>query len=624
MSDLKARMAIGNIASFLGTRSGSLHWKKILSSYGFPEPDTHNKTEGLAQAIRMIYGEDRNELLKFLNGLLKYHRLDTEDRKELNSYLVSLGFQLEGNKIVEIPVEEDFFKFFMESLEHPRSRPAVEGARDGAIITLCEKINGMTSDYTLVDYGCGEGRLVYGLNLIDEKVLSKMSYIGIDKNPDYLESIEKAIKKLGFDEKVKSYNLLSPKQLFERDQLVDFIFLINVLHEIPLIDLAITLKELEWKLRKAGHVLIHEMREFPEGEMGFVSWEPDDFVEAFKETSLKPHIHQYETKSGIPLINVDVVKMTKKKTDYLRFASNLVRAYDKKVKKIDLQLRDIKKSGVKSKKYASLLVLRDNIETQLDECGTHFGLDTLGPLFAKSRFFCPTCGSNEVSMSVVRSYPKVGRWSAADGDVGSAWFRCLRCDWELNCCSSIVEKIKKRGWLVNRSFVREVQPNGAIRYRMVVKKIEDQKLRLKEVLEREVTGAAMVSLLSLSEKAKLDIGTIISLLKSDELKDLFERVQRGRRNWVQMKREGAVVSSGNEKYVVYVTERKNKAIVHQTRCPVYMNRKFNPQHVYWSDQVLPFGHGIFETREEAEDYAKGTRMTDTRTCIICLKGEYIF
>jgi hypothetical protein len=371
---LKEKMAIGNISNFFGIRSGSMSFDKLLKSYGLENIPEGNKTERLSNTLWYLYQENRTGLISFLNMLILRHRLDNGDFEELNSYLIHLGFQIDNRKIIEIPVEEDFFSFFVESLKHPESQPAAEGIGDGAIITLSEKIMSMESDFVLVDYGCGEGRLVYGLNCLDGRVLSHLTYIGVDKNTECLEKISKTIKNLDFDKKIKNYELMTPKQFFgeeEKGRETDFVFMINVLHEIPLSDLPGILHRIERKSKVGGNMVIHEMRELVKGELGFVSWEEEDFLEVFKDTTFRVHLHPYETKRSIPLINAHLTKVMEEpkgigiRDSHALLYYNCTHMYEKKLERVNQQLEAIKKKGNKPRKYAYLLVLKDNLETQI-------------------------------------------------------------------------------------------------------------------------------------------------------------------------------------------------------------------------------------------------------------------
>lgn len=367
MITLKEKLTIGHIANFFGTRLGSMSYKKILQSYGLENIPEGNKTVRLAQTLMLIYEKESAEMLNFLNMVTRKHRLGAKELAELDSYLKPLGFRIEGESVTTIPPEDDFITFFAQSLESPKPVAGPQGETDGAIITLCEKISSLTSEFTLVDYGCGEGRLIYGLISLDQKLLSMMTYIGVDKDTECLKKTRMNITNTGFDKRVKEYRLMEPDGFFKMSQTVDFILMINVLHEIHLRSLLQVLMELERKLKNEGHLVIHEMRELTEGELGFVAWRSEDLTKLFEKTSFKLYLHPYRTKRGIPLINADLVKTKDEDTDPLTFEHNCLNAFQSKIEWIDQELDKIRKEGEKSKRYAFLLVLKDNVESQLKD-----------------------------------------------------------------------------------------------------------------------------------------------------------------------------------------------------------------------------------------------------------------
>jgi SAM-dependent methyltransferase len=365
MVTLKEKLAIGHIADFFGTRLGSMRYKKILQSYGLKNIPEGNKTVQLAHTLRLIYQKENTEIPSFLNMLIRKHKLGTKELAELGSYLTPLGLKIEGKSVTAIPSEDDFMTFLAQSLRNPKPVIGAQGERDPAIVTLCEKISSLISEFTLVDYGCGEGRLIYGLISLDQKLLSMMTYIGVDRNVECLKKTRRNISSTGFNKMVKECKLMEPDYFFKMSQAVDFIFMINVLHEIHLHSLIPILIELERKLKKDGHLVIHEMRELTEGELGFVAWQSEDFVRLFENTSFKPYLHPYRTKRGIPLINADLVKVKDESTEPRVFENNCLDAFNSKIEWVDKELDGIRKEGEKSKRYAFLLVLKDNVESQL-------------------------------------------------------------------------------------------------------------------------------------------------------------------------------------------------------------------------------------------------------------------
>ena len=65
-------------------------------------------------------------------------------------------------------------------------------------------------------------------------------------------------------------------------------------------------------------------------------------------------------------------------------------------------------------------------------------------------------------------------------------------------------------------------------------------------------------------------------------------------------------------YVVYVNHPNNKAMVHDTNCGKYTNRRRDKTiHGYWSQ--------AFRSVEEALNYARGTGKKNVDTCAFCVK-----
>jgi 2-polyprenyl-3-methyl-5-hydroxy-6-metoxy-1,4-benzoquinol methylase len=338
--------------------------------------------------------------------------------KEFNT--LRLDYDLEKSEVITSALSEpdvDFFEFFGQSLKPSESRPAIEGIGDGAIITLAEKIQGMNADFNLVDYGCGEGRLIYGLTRIDDRVLSHMTYIGVDRNQRYLERAGKIIQDTEFNKKVKKYHLVNPEK-FDSMSNLDFIFLVNVLHEIHLLDLPQVLHNFEKNLNKGGIMVVHEMRELVEGELDFVSWDEIDFREVFKDTSFDISVHPYETRQGIPLINVHLTRRSELVTRLEALVDNCFDMFRGKLQRTNKELQEIKLKGKRSKRYAYLLVLKDNIEAQIRdyEEKEDENIDLQDPLGGITK--CQSCGSRNFKRGMF--YP---------GD--DVWFtiKCQRCGW---------------------------------------------------------------------------------------------------------------------------------------------------------------------------------------------------
>ncbi len=87
-----------------------------------------------------------------------------------------------------------------------------------------------TSAFKLIDYGCGKGRLLEGLKTLDDARKKNLSYIGVNK--EYPHEAEKVAK--NYRIKAEFYTTEDFEKL---DLKAKYLYLINVLHEVPLNEL---------------------------------------------------------------------------------------------------------------------------------------------------------------------------------------------------------------------------------------------------------------------------------------------------------------------------------------------------------------------------------------------------
>ena len=159
-----------------------------------------------------------------------------------------------------------------------------------------------TSAFKLIDYGCGKGRLLEGLKTLDDARKKNLTYIGINK--EYPHETEKVAKSYGI--KAEFYTTEDFEKL---DLKVKYLYLINVLHEIPLNELPSRLYHIFKTLEVGGWIYIHDFLELPEGENIFVNWDAEDIVQLFDPTSFEVvsrPIHL--TRKNIALITVAAQK----------------------------------------------------------------------------------------------------------------------------------------------------------------------------------------------------------------------------------------------------------------------------------------------------------------------------
>jgi len=334
----------------------------------------------------------------------------------------------------------DFYEAFADYLRSPSARKGEEGKYDPAIVELVEKLNGMDREFVLVDYGCGRGRLIDGLVLLDRKALAGITYIGVDKDKSYLQEAKNEASITGLSENSKACFFMLPSEFLAHEVKVDYLFSINAFHEIPLIELPTLLKAIEDKTVQGGHIVIHEMKE-PARETGFVSWNETDFDTVFRDTSFCMHYHAYETKRDhIPLFTVDALKKSDKKTRLVNYVDNLIRVYYDKKRGIDRKIGEIEKISARAnptmfsvQRFVYYKVLYHNIDRQISDYEENESriVSTYYPDSAAINLpkiiKCQMCGSRRLK----RGVPADGSTHENPFDQTECKIECEVCGWNV-------------------------------------------------------------------------------------------------------------------------------------------------------------------------------------------------
>lgn len=182
--------------------------------------------------------------------------------------------------------KEESYKFLSECLKPKKlERAAKEGKGDIQIIQALGVLLSDSSEYTLLDYGCGEGRLIEGLRTFNDDTLNRMTYIGVNTN--YPLAAEKYAKDTGFFEKVRKRSFMTTDDFDRSNIKAKYIFIINTVHEIPLIELPKRLYNLCNSLESDGLLYAHDLTELKEGEPNFVTWDHHDFLTVFDNNNFE-------------------------------------------------------------------------------------------------------------------------------------------------------------------------------------------------------------------------------------------------------------------------------------------------------------------------------------------------
>jgi hypothetical protein len=86
----------------------------------------------------------------------------------------------------------------------------------------------------------------------------------------------------------------------------DYVIMINVLHEIPLLQLGNVLGEGISLLKKPGLLIIHDIEHLVHGERSFVPWSGEEVRTLVAQGGADVKLRKHRTKSGIPIFTLVV------------------------------------------------------------------------------------------------------------------------------------------------------------------------------------------------------------------------------------------------------------------------------------------------------------------------------
>lgn len=169
----------------------------------------------------------------------------------------------------------EFHRYLLECLTTPTARPA--HAVDKRLLSLLLHLQERIGTWHLLDYGCGNGVLLQALATLPQAVISHMQYVGLDPDSDRLATASILAESLGLSSRV---TLAKPVDYFSRldEPRFDLVFLVNVLHELPIKQAPWILSGLLCRLRERGLLVVSDMSKLPEGENNYVCWDESNFL----------------------------------------------------------------------------------------------------------------------------------------------------------------------------------------------------------------------------------------------------------------------------------------------------------------------------------------------------------
>lgn len=220
-----------------------------------------------------------------------------------------------------------------------------------------------------------------------------MHYVGVDINHDYLQECDRLAGEIGFKQKVKRFELRDPNDFYNTTILIDYVFLINTLHEISPLYLDITLSDLLFKLKHQGEIIIHELRHLLSGEKDFITFDEEDILFLFEDREVSEWItcnfFPFKSKRDqIEMYNAYIVRTKAGFAPVQTFMDIEGQIFELLKRKRVRLLYEIENSKNKnSRSYAYLITLCANVSKAL------WDLQANRNMWAGEGVRCPRCGN---------------------------------------------------------------------------------------------------------------------------------------------------------------------------------------------------------------------------------------
>ncbi|MCG7847560.1 MAG: HEAT repeat domain-containing protein, partial [ANME-2 cluster archaeon] len=149
-----------------------------------------------------------------------------------------------------------------DNQELPCGRPAEEGLKDPYIGSFVDRLKSIKEPTSIVDYGCGQGKLLCRLTTLPDVAIKNISFYGVDENTRCRYTSRLTAEKYGFFNSFKTEpEFLKPKDFYAKDIRLDYALLMHALHEIKLLDLIEIIYSISAKLKIGGQMFILDQRE---------------------------------------------------------------------------------------------------------------------------------------------------------------------------------------------------------------------------------------------------------------------------------------------------------------------------------------------------------------------------
>lgn len=188
-----------------------------------------------------------------------------------------------------------FEKYLKECIINDLSPADFNLIEDGQTKWIINKIKTLIKKKDIIsvlDYGCGNMRLFNAL--LKENLQFK--YVGIDK------SLNEDIKNIITENEMCTFVRLADITQIKKHSF-DIICLVNVIHEISIIEFSEIIGIIKIMIKPEGHFLLMDMPVLPKGELLGLPYFPSEIINLFF-----PIDYKLETESGYPIIACDIIE----------------------------------------------------------------------------------------------------------------------------------------------------------------------------------------------------------------------------------------------------------------------------------------------------------------------------
>jgi SAM-dependent methyltransferase len=187
-------------------------------------------------------------------------------------------------------------QFYQECLQPTAPVADADLIRDSQTRGVLDELLQGKGPLDILDYGCGELRLLNAL--LSAETERRWTYHGADIEDPASRHGELMVRFRALEHLQTRWTVGTLSDACKTRQRFDSVVLMNVLHELPIIDFASIIENVRHMLRPSGRLLLVDTVFLPEGEPRFVPFYPWEIEFLFPDGKAR----SYVSRSGIPII----------------------------------------------------------------------------------------------------------------------------------------------------------------------------------------------------------------------------------------------------------------------------------------------------------------------------------